>query len=305
MKSNSLSQSGLSLSQAQSISNLCNQRAADIEMQLLNINNAQKELKIGDETYIETVGNKMPDNVVNMLVEKSQLHACQAFIMENIKAKDQLIKEIEHSRFVSDIKAPEYPSYLNYDEIPLVNESWGWSQLTISEYNEYLEAEAFAAHIGQFIHKGGQLATLRKELPNIKTLQWIDVKEGEKTPLKVTVHHTSSKLLELHEDLAGIHRKHEQRVNYFKAKVKNLVTEENARISKQNAIAITEINAKNSELRMMSENQYKAYDSENLKLKQLFEESKQMQIKSAAALRIAVDPRFQPTIDNFLKTLEN
>lgn len=39
MKANSLSPKGLSMVQAQSISNLCNQAAATIEAQLSNINN--------------------------------------------------------------------------------------------------------------------------------------------------------------------------------------------------------------------------------------------------------------------------
>jgi hypothetical protein len=52
------------------------------------------------------------------------------------------------------------------------------------------------------------------------------------TPLKVIVHHTPA-LLDLHETLAGEHRV--QKVNYIK--IKNMVTVENARISKENAKA--------------------------------------------------------------------
>ena len=87
---NSLNTTGLSLSQAQSISNLCFQRTQDISSNLSVINNAEKTLKIGNETYIETVGNKIPANVVELLLEKALLHATQAFLMENIKAKDSL-----------------------------------------------------------------------------------------------------------------------------------------------------------------------------------------------------------------------
>lgn len=85
---NSLNTKGLSLSQAQSISNLCFQRTQDIANNLSVINNAEKTLKIGDETYVETVGNKIPTNVVDLLLEKALLHSTQAFLMENIKAKD-------------------------------------------------------------------------------------------------------------------------------------------------------------------------------------------------------------------------
>ena len=75
MKKNSLSNTGLSLSQAQSISNLCFQRAKDVDNELRTVNNVQKELKINGETYVETVGKKLPVDTIQLLVEKSKLHA--------------------------------------------------------------------------------------------------------------------------------------------------------------------------------------------------------------------------------------
>jgi len=54
---NSLSSKGLSMSQAQSISNLCNQRSKDITASLADINNVEKTLTIGEDTYTETKGN--------------------------------------------------------------------------------------------------------------------------------------------------------------------------------------------------------------------------------------------------------
>ena len=154
---NSLNTTGLSLSQAQSISNLCFQRTQDISSNLSVINNAEKTLKIGNETYIETVGNKIPANVVELLLEKALLHATQAFLMENIKAKDSLLKELKAKYFISPLTEPEWPKIESITLIPLVDEKWGWDQLSLSEYNEYLEAEAYAAHIGQFIHKDCKL----------------------------------------------------------------------------------------------------------------------------------------------------
>jgi len=303
MKKHSLSTKGLSLSQATSISNLCFQRTQDIANRLAAINNAEKTLRIGTETYVETTGNKMPQNVVQLILEKGLLHATQAFLMENIKAKDSLLKELKSEHFVSPLVYPSEPDYLDFDPKPMVGEAWGWEQLSVAEYNEYLEAEAYAAHIGQFIHKDSKLDSLRKELTSLKTLEWVTIKEGEKTPLKVSIHHTPSELLEIHNTLAGMHRSYEQRVNYFKAKVKNLVTEENARISNENAVKQAEINNINDELR----NQYRAlfaeYNAENLRLVQEFERSRQEKIKEMSQLRIDVDKRFQTVIDSYLAQL--
>jgi len=303
MKKNSLSNTGLSLSQAQSISNLCFQRAKDVDNELRTVNNVQKELKINGETYVETVGKKLPVDTIQLLVEKSKLHACQAFLMENIKAKDQMITELQREHFVYNVEEPESPKHLTYQELPLVNEVWGWSQLSVGEYNEYLESEAYASHIGQFIHKDGKLDFLRRELPSIKTLEWITIKDGEKTPLKVTIHHTQAELTELHENLASMHRKYEQRVNYFKAKVKNLVTEENARLSKENSVKIAEVIRENEKMNKEFNVVYTKFLDEKLKSKQDFETTRQEKIKEAASLRIQVDARFQEVIDEFLNKL--
>ena len=65
-KKHSLTTKGLSLSQAQSISNLCNQRASDISALLNNINNVEKKLEVNGDTYIETVGKPVPSDLTDV-----------------------------------------------------------------------------------------------------------------------------------------------------------------------------------------------------------------------------------------------
>ena len=306
MKNHSLAPKGLSLSQAQSVSNLCMQATRDISSKLSNINNVTKELTIDGKVYIETQGNPIPQNLEGLLEEKASLHATQAFLMENIRAKDDLIKEIKNRRFEYNVEAPEYPDteeLPNYYETE-VDEDWGWAQLTKAEYSEFLEAEAYASHFGQFIHKGGKLDTLRSQLPTIKTLEWMEVETGKKTPLTVTVHHTIDQLGEIHESLAAIHRTHEQKVNYYKAKVKNLVTTENARLAKQIADEVSAINERNDKLLTQYHTAREMYQAEKRKVNVEFEEARQKEIAEVAALRIEVDPRFKPTVDFFLSRLD-
>ena len=299
-----LSDKGLSLSQAQSISNMCFQRTQDIANSISIINNAEKSVKIGNETYVETVGNKIPSNIVELLLEKALLHATQAFLMENIKAKDSKIKELKAEKLFYGVERPEQPILLDCGLIDTVDEAWGWKQLTNIEYNEYLEAEAYASHIGQFIHKDSKLDKLRKEVSNIKPLEWMHLEEGKKTPLVVKVHHTADELLEIHNKLAVLHRSYEQRVNYFKAKVKNLVTEENARIARINADEASRITGLNDALRNRYKAQFDSWSEARIKAEQEFEVSRENTIKLVAALRIEVDSRFQPVIDNYLKQLD-
>lgn len=301
---NSLATSGLSLSQAQSISNMCYQRAIEITNGLSGINNAQRTLKIDKVDHIETVGKKIPADVAKLLLEKAKLHATQAFLMTNIKAKDQLLQDLQRKSFISKAEIPMKDKMVEPKLIDMVDESWGWDQLSTSETCEFLEQEAYAAHIGQFIHKDSILDKLRRQLPTIKTLEWIDVKVGEKTPLIVTPHHTSEELLKHHEELATLHRKFEMRVNYFKAKVKNLITEENARISKENAIEQGVTNNWNNITNVTYTAAVKAYQDEVAKEREEFEGNRQDLIKETAQLRIAVDARFQDVVALYLKDLE-
>ena len=301
---NSLSSKGLSMSQAQSISNLCNQRSKEISTQLNNINNVSKELTIGAETYIETQGNPIPENVVVLLTAKARYSATQAFLMENIKAKDELINKIKFEKYNYEVEAPVRPKIIS-ETIPTeVDEEFGWDTLTAAEYNEYLEAEAYASHIGQFIHKKGTLDRLRAELPTIKTLEFMEIEVGKKTPLKVSIHHTPEQLLTIHEELAALHRGYEQKVNYFKSKVKNAVTTENAKIQKERAEIQNRVNNENSDLANAYKLAYDKWAGEERQAQHEFEEKRQARIQEAVNLKIEIAQRFQDVVDEFLNQLK-
>ena len=301
---NSLASKGLSMSQAQSISNLCNQRSKDITAQLTDINNVSKELVIGEETYIETQANPIPVNVVQLLQAKARLSATQAFLMENIKAKDELINDIKYEQFKYDIEAPVRPTTISEVLPNEVDADFGMDQLTTDEYNEYLEAEAYASHIGQFIHKRGTLDRLRAELPTIKTLEFMEIEVGKKTPLKVSVHHTPEQLLAIHEELAALHRGYEQRVNYFKSKAKNAITSENAKIQKERGEIQARVNQQNSDLANAYKLAYEEWTANQRKAQHEFEEKRQNRIQDAVNLKIEVAERFQDVVDEFLNQLK-
>jgi hypothetical protein len=301
---NSLGKNGLSMSDAQSVSNLCNQRATDIGNSFSNINNVSKKLKIDNVDYVETEGVPLPDDTLALLKEKAGLHAVQAFLMENLKAKEARLKEIKNKPFVYDVEAPKREKGASAEFLKEVNEDWGKEQLSLDEINELLSVESEASHIGQFIHKNSVLDKLRKELPTIKTLEWIVVKDGEKTPLIVTKHHTPEKLSTLHEELSAVHRNAEKRVNYFKAKIKNLVTIENARIAKANSIEQNRVNAINQKINEEFSNAYSKWSGEYSEALQEFEAKRNEEIQEVAALKITVPELFKPLVDKFLESIK-
>ena len=304
MKKNSLSTKGLSLSQSQSISNLCFQEARDIQSKIENINNCEKTLTLPTGVYVETQGFPIPENIGELLHKKATLHATQAFLMENIQAKSNLIEELKNRKFVYNVPKPEEPNLEYFFSKESVDEDWGWEQLTVDEHNEYLESEAYASHYGQFIHKGGKLDKLRNELPKLKTLEWIEIEKDKKTPLDVSIHHNIDQLGDLHKEFSSIHRDHEQRVNYFKAKVKNLVTIENARIANENADTQGKVNDVNKKLTRAYVNLINEWQDNYRKSNMEFNAEIQNEIGRVSSLRISVDPRFKPVIDQYLSFLK-
>ena len=297
----SLHTTGLSLSQATSISNLINQKALDIKADLDSINNYSKCIDINGKEHNTVNPKPISDDIIGKVIELGRIHATQAFLMENIKAKTALISKIKTQKFETDLVEPIRPTTDSFKPLKEVDEVWGFEQLTESEYNEYLDATSIASHIGQFIHRGSVLDKLRKELPTIPAIEFFELKKDEKTPVTIKVHHTPGQLLSIHNELAKQHRDAEMRVNYFKAKVKNLVTIENGRIAQSNADGQNSVNSNNQTILNQWNDLYREYTDRLLVQRQEFEVKRNEEIKKASALRIKIDPRFQETINLFLE----
>src|ERR1035437_9759668 len=280
MRQHSLSEKGLSMSEAQSISNLCNQRALDITNHLKNVNIASKTILIGAVTHTLQKAIVMPVNVIEMLEEKGLLTGCQAFLMENIKAKERLLMAAKNEQpNLNVVETVIRPMYAMSHMLNSVTEEWGWEQLSIKEMNEYYQVEALAAHIGQFIHKGSTLEKLRDELNKLPSIEWIDIVAGTKSPVVINANHSAEELQTLHEKLSEIHRKHEQRTNYFKAKVKTMVTTENARIARINADETIRVNDTNKVLNTAYNEEVRDYNDVCSKSESAFEIERQETIK--------------------------
>lgn len=300
---NSLGPTGLSLSQAQSVSNSCYQRAVEINNKLSQLNNASKFAKIDGVDYTLITAKAVPVDIDALLMEVSNLHATQAFLVENIKAKANALSELQNKRFVyqGSSKTPEMKTVERPKMLDAVNESWGWDQLSIDECSEFLENEQYAAHIGQFIHKDGPLSKLRAELPKIPQVEFSDIlKKGENMPVTIKIHHTSEGLLKIYEDFSTKHRQFEAKVNYYKAKVKNLVTAENTLRSKENESLLQKYKSEMETLQTEYAHALKNHQSAVAVASQEFETKRQNDIAAIAPLRIMVHPRFKKTIDSFL-----
>ena len=299
MKVNSLSSTGLSISQASTISNLANQKAKEIERKINSVNNYSSVIEIAGTSHTMVKGEKMPENIFELLQEKGKLHGLQAFLMENIKAKDELLKQVKQESFVFRLEAPERKQIEHPILLKEVGEEYGWSKISKEEIEEFYEKEALVSHLGQFIHKGGKLDTLRSELPNIQELTWFEVEKDKKTPVVIKKHHTAEELLELHEKIVQLHKINSSRVNYIKAKVKNLTTERNIEISKENEILLKEYNKLYEEEGNRYKEEVDKYTREYNIAFEKFSKEKNERLKEIAKYKISIPERFKTIIDEF------
>jgi hypothetical protein len=297
-----ISTSGLSMSKAQSISNICNQRAKYIDSLLTNVNNVSKHFKQSDgEIYMKQIGKPLPVNVLELLNDKSSYHALQAYLMEAVKYKDNLLEIEKYNSFKTELVFPLTPNYIPTTTIKEVDEKWGWEQLSEKEYCEYLEAETYASHIGQYFHRGGVLDNLRKNYNSDLELSFIELKKDEKIPITSTPNHTEKYLIDLHENLANVHREYEQKVNYYKSKVKNLVSNKNIEISKINSDILTKAEVANKKLRQEYNELVNDYNTK-LSIESLdFNKNKEIELKRISSLKIKIPTNLQLTVDKLLK----
>lgn len=292
-------QNGLSTTDASSISNLCNQRSREIQSELESKNNYIASFKYDGEYYTETEPKPIDsERVEDLLLKKGRLHSLQAVIMEGIKAKESLMDSIRNEDVVYTVDAPEHPEYISPEILDNVSEDWGRSKLTSSEIQEYLIAESMASHIGQFIHKGGKLDTLRRELADFKPLDFISLETSKKVPVNRMLHHTPEQLLELHESLASKHREFEKKVNYYKAKIKNLSSEENIRINETNKKSVMEAEEKNQVIRNNYNDASKKYFADKRAYFEEFEADRSKRLNSASKLKIVVPVELQDLLDD-------
>ena len=92
-------------------------------------------------------------------------------------------------------------------------------------------------------------------------------------------------------------------MNFFKAKVKNLVTVKNSEIASKNAVEQAKVSNENSVLRAGYDSAVQKWHDDAMAAEQMFEKERQLSTKTAANLRIQIDPRFQKVIDQFLTKL--
>lgn len=159
----------LTSTSANHIANLAKEYIQGVETQLNNICffNAEVAL-VGSTGGVITIQTgeslEVLDSLQSLLEEVAQAKSLIAWLREGIKAKENLMKDLQTISLEdwckeNGIAKPEAPNYGH-----VLTEIEYYISLPIKERNRYYQLETEAAVLGKYIHPDGHLSDARKEL---------------------------------------------------------------------------------------------------------------------------------------------
>ena len=319
---------GLSMSDAQAISNLCNQRSEAIIRELNKANSCSKYILLntltgGNADDAELVTQESKPLNLEITIEKlkslGKYAGAQAFLMEHIKLKQELLDENAKASTHTSIEFTKETQALIDEHFELKEElrSLGYEKPSLRGaqvfYNttvkpsillDYLMNEALAAKIGTFIHKGGKLDTLRKETADLKSTEYAKLPDNRTAIVSIYPSHDDTYLEELHEELADIHRNTERKVNGYKALAHNYETEQNQVEQDKYTKKLIEFNEKYSLLSNKVTQANTAAETAKAKEIREFREALKKERLVISNYKIIVPDAIKSVVDEFNKNIK-
>ncbi len=220
------------------------------------------------------------ENLEEKCLEEGNLYALSAWLREAIKSKEALLKQVENDNFdislLNEVNYGKATSLLTEDEVKY--------SLPINELAEYLAYEAKAAHIGKKVHPNGIFEQWFNMIKNTPKIQINEINKDYIVEFDQVV--DEKDLYQTYFTLQKEYREAEQKVNYYKAKVKNLLNERNQ-----------EINQKNRALQDKLSQDLEIQNSKNLALQAEINNLRGQKLKEVSELKIIIPNELQKTLD--------
>jgi len=220
------------------------------------------------------------ENLEEKCLEEGNLYALSAWLREAIKAKEALLKQVENDNFdislLNEVNYGKATNLLTEDEVKY--------SLPINELAEYLAYEAKAAHIGKKVHPNGIFEQWFNMIKNTPKVQINEINKDYIVEFDQVV--DEKDLYQTYFTLQKEYREAEQKVNYYKAKVKNLLNERNQ-----------EINQKNRALQDKISQDLEIQNSKNLALQAEINNLRGQKLKEVSELKIIIPNELQKTLD--------
>lgn len=236
-------ESGITSTSANFLANLAKEILKDAESQLSNICflNKTAELINGDKKQIAS-GWTDPSQIEALIQKIGAMHSFIAWIREAIKAKDNLLSQIDRydvSDYAEDnnLEIPSRPDQKFVSEATIINE------MNIKERQRYFMLEAYAAAYGRYIHPDGSVAQARQDMYD--RLNNPTKLAGNGRDLIIYGYTPSADKEDVETtylSLQSQHREYEKQLNAIKFKVKEEVNRRNTEYLVEYRKALAEYN---------------------------------------------------------------
>ncbi len=227
------SKNGISSSQANHVANLIKEKNKVVESELNNTAAYTETLFKDGEYFI--LKNPIRVNLLLLSQKEGEFYALSSWLREAIKARDALLtyyRQCPGTEFGALPQALELkpPVKLTFTQPVKATEADILANFSIKELAEYWSLEAKAAHIGKRIHKGGVVSNIREEiLANKDSVTTFTVMDGKHYPIQFSKVYDFNNITETFDKLQKLHREFESKLNFYKAKIQNGMSELDAK----------------------------------------------------------------------------
>lgn len=302
-------ENGLSMSEAGHRKNMIKENMRKVEADLDRLKAYTQIVDFGGGQGTFKRVNGVKEDIIKLAIVEGNYYALSAWLGEGIKAKEAILASAQsrtESAFYIEAEDGEFKTITM--EHPMLEKALRkqftendiLGQWTVKERAEYLTLESKAAHLGKKLHHGGIIAEMRDQLLKFEEQVLVEIRIkgvmdsfiAENTKL-----YTYEELDAIYMELQDKHRSWEQKLNWYKAKIKN-------DLNLANQQSLSEYNEKQGEFNTKYQAEMKDYNlhatevnSFNQKLTGNLERRKLAFVKYLSALKIVLPEDLQPISD--------
>lgn len=278
---------GLTSSEASHIANFLKELVKNIDVTTDNFKvMTSVGIRDGQPNALDT--NKAIEDWDSKLLAKARYYSLSAWLKEAIKIKDSQLTKARTMASNIEIELKKTPARPSLKATEWVD--FFLTQMTIKDQAMYLQAEANASHIGQFIHN---FDDVRSKLDNYKPTEFHKLSSTETMTVQNQLLYDKDELLGTFENLQSLHRESEKLVNFWKAKHKEWKAQQEMEFQ----TAVQKWSRESSAINIENNNLLKTQEAQ-------FEIERTRKVEEISALKIVIPNSLQPILDEVYEKLK-
>lgn len=205
--------------------------------------------KNGIDVVISNIDHTVP--VIEVINKIGDLNSLAAWLRVGVKSKETGLTVLQNidPDFIED--GPEFEKLKRPEQDEVWKEQFGpdhaLAELNIRERAEFLSLNSKAAAIGMGIHNNGPVSKAKQDVVEFKPTRMEEVRGingPEAWPVTCTKEMEREDVAKIYFQLQNKHREIENKLNFYRAKLKNIEVQKNVDIDKRFAMDLAEANSK-------------------------------------------------------------